>query len=133
MQISPKPPGKDSPTQRQIIIILFLATSLFIGSIIKIGVDCHWWLPDTEITSGLSPEDIKVKLDINKAPWYELVLLPKLGEVKAKAIVSYREKYGDFKSLDELSMVNGIGTSIIEAIKDHIKIGAGDEANEGQR
>lgn len=86
-------------------------------------MDSHWWLPETEIISNLKSEDIKVKLDINNAPWYELVLLPKLGEVKAKAIVAYREKHGNFKTLDELSNVKGIGTSIIEAIRDHIKIG----------
>lgn len=87
-------------------------------------MDRHWWLPETEIVSNLKPEDIKVKLDVNNAPWYELVLLPKLGEVKAKAIVAYREEHGNFKTLDELSNVNGIGTSIIEAIRDHVKIGS---------
>lgn len=91
-------------------------------------MDRHWWLPETEIVSELKPEDIKVKLDINTAPWYELVLLPKLGEAKAKAIVAYREKNGNFKTLDELSNVKGIGTSIIEAIRDHVKIGS-DTAN----
>ena len=124
MPISQKPSGDFSPTKRQLIVIYFLATTLFIGTIIKVGMDYHWWLPETEIVSNLKPEDIQVKLDINKVPWYELVLLPKLGEVKAKAIVAYREKHGYFKTLDELSKVNGIGTSIIEAIRDHIKIGS---------
>lgn len=87
-------------------------------------MDRHWWLPETEIISNIRPEDIKVKLDINNAPWYELVLLPKLGEVKAKAIVAYREKNGSFKTLDELSNVKGISTSIIEAIRDHVKMGS---------
>ncbi|OHB98151.1 MAG: hypothetical protein A2Z57_09685 [Planctomycetes bacterium RIFCSPHIGHO2_12_39_6] len=77
------------------------------------------------MASDLSPEYLKVKLDINKAPWYELMLLPKLGEAKAKAIVAYREEYGGFKTMDELSNVKGIGSSIIEAIKDYIKIGTG--------
>ena len=53
------------------------------------------------------------------------MLLPKLGEAKAKAIVAYREEYGGFKTMDELSNVKGIGSSIIEAIKDYIKIGTG--------
>lgn len=124
MPISQKPSDNFSPTKKQLIVIYFLATTLFIGTIIKIGMDRHWWLPETEIIGNLKPEDIKVKLDVNNAPWYELVLLPKLGEVKAKAIVAYREKHGNFKTLDELSNVNGIGTSIIEAIRDHIKIGS---------
>lgn len=106
------------------MVIYFLATTLFIGAIIKVGMDYHWWLPETEIVSSLRPEDIKVKFDINTSPWYELVLLPKLGEAKAKAIVAYREKHGNFKTLDELNKVKGIGHSITEAIRDHLEIGS---------
>ena len=124
MQNSQKPSSNTSPTRKQLIVIFFLATTLFIGTIIKLGMDHHWWLPETEIVSTLKPEDIKVKLDINKSPWYELVLLPKLGEVKAKAIVTYREKYGSFKTLDELSRVKGLNASVIEAIRDYVKIAA---------
>jgi len=122
MQNSQKPSSNTSPTRKQLIVIFFLVTTLLIGTIIKVGMDRHWWLPETEIVSTLKPEDIKVKLDVNNAPWYELVLLPKLGEVKAKAIVAYREKYGSFKSIDELSKVKGINTSVLESIRDHIKI-----------
>ncbi|MDO8142429.1 MAG: helix-hairpin-helix domain-containing protein [Candidatus Brocadiales bacterium] len=123
MQISQKPSGNSSPIRKQHVVIFFLATTLFIGTIIKVGMDHHWWLPDTEIVSTLKPEDIKVKLDVNNAPWYELVLLPKLGEVKAKAIVAYREKHGGFKRIDELSRVKGISASVLESIREHIKIG----------
>ena len=122
MQNSQKPSSNTSPTRKQLIVIFFLATTLFIGTMVKLGMDHHWWMPETEIVSTLKPEDIKVKLDVNNAPWYELVLLPKLGEVKAKAIVAYREKYGSFKSIDELSKVKGINTSVLESIRDHIKI-----------
>ena len=124
MQNSQKPSSNTSPTRKQLIVIFFLATTLFIGTIVKLGMDHHWWMPETEIVSTLKPEDIKVKLDVNNAPWYELVLLPKLGEVKAKAIVAYREKYGSFKTLDELSRVKGLNASVIEAIRDYVKIAA---------
>ena len=124
MQNSQKPSSNTSPTRKQLIVIFFLVTTLLIGTIIKVGMDRHWWLPETEIVSTLKPEDIKVKLDVNNAPWYELVLLPKLGEVKAKAIVTYREKYGSFKTLDELSRVKGLNASVIEAIRDYVKIAA---------
>lgn len=124
MQKSRKSSDNFSPAKKQLVVIYFLATTLFIGTIIKTGMDHHWWLPETEITSEVKPGDIKVRLDINNAPWYELVLLPKLGEVKAKAIVAYREKHGNLKTLDELSNVRGIGPSITEAIRDHVKIGS---------
>ena len=122
-QTSQKPPDSFSPTRRQLAVVFFLATTLLIGSMIKLGMDHHWWLPATEIVSDLRPEDIKVTLDINTAPWYELVLVPRLGEVKAKAIVAYREKYGNFKSLDEVANVSGMGQSIVNAIRDYVKIG----------
>lgn len=125
MPISQKPSSDSSPTKKQLMVIYFLTTTLLIGTLVKVGKDRHWWLPETELVSELKPADIKVKLDINSAPWYELVLLPKLGEAKAKAIVSYREKYGNFKTLEELSNIKGIGTSLIEAVRDHIKIGSG--------
>ncbi|MDD2655022.1 MAG: helix-hairpin-helix domain-containing protein [Candidatus Omnitrophica bacterium] len=128
MQNSQKPSSNTSPTRKQLIVIFFLATTLFIGTIIKLGMDHHWWLPETEIVSTLKPEDIKVKLNVNNAPWYELVLLPKLGEVKAKAIVAHREKYGSFKGIDELTKVKGINTSVLESIRELIKIGS-DAAN----
>src|SRR3990167_6504838 len=124
MQNSQKPSSNTSPTRKQLIVIFFLATTLFIGTIVKLGMDHHWWLPETEIVSTLKPEDIKVKLDINNAPRYELVLVPKLGEVKAKAIGAYREKHGSFKIIDEVAKVKGIDTSVLETIRVNIKIGA---------
>ena len=130
MQNSQKPSSNTSPTRKQLIVIFFLVTTLLIGTIIKVGMDRHWWLPETEIVSTLKPEDIKIKLDVNNAPWYELVLLPKLGEVKAKAIVAYREKHGSFRNIDELSRVKGISTSVLESIRDHVNIGGNSSPEE---
>ena len=37
-----------------------------------------------------------------------------IGLAKARAIVEYREKYGPFKSIDDLTLVSGIGERTIE-------------------
>jgi competence protein ComEA len=47
------------------------------------------------------------KVDINKATTKELMKVKGLSAVKARAIVSYRKKHGDFKSVDELKEVKG--------------------------
>ena len=125
MENSQKQPNKSSPVKKQLIIIFFLTTALFAGIAIKAGRDYHWWLPETEIVSVLTPEDLKTKIDVNESPWYELLLLPKVGEAKAKAIVAYREKYGRFESLDELSRIDGIGKKIIALLKDCAIAGTG--------
>lgn len=129
MENPQKQPDKSSPAKKQLIVIFLLATVLFIGIIIKAAKDYHWWLPETEIVSTLHPEDLKQKIDINAAPWYEIVLLPKLGEVKARAIIAYREKHGRFKSLDELRQINGIGKNIINSLKGYVIVGTGSTHN----
>ena len=37
-----------------------------------------------------------------------------IGEVKAQAIVAYRDEHGDFASVDELLEVKGIGEATLE-------------------
>ncbi len=37
-----------------------------------------------------------------------------VGEVKAKAIVAYRDTHGEFASVDELLEVKGIGEALLE-------------------
>ena len=62
------------------------------------------------------------KININMASLEELKTLPKIGNVKAKAIISYRETNGNFKSIDEIKNVKGIGDTLFESIKEHITI-----------
>ncbi|NQD91806.1 helix-hairpin-helix domain-containing protein [Pseudomonas sp. CrR25] len=45
-----------------------------------------------------------------------------VGEVKAKAIVAYREANGSFASVDELLEVKGIGESILEKNRDKLSV-----------
>ena len=47
-----------------------------------------------------------------------------IGLAKAKAIVEYREKYGPFKSADELSLVKGIGERTVDRNRADIQTGS---------
>jgi competence protein ComEA len=47
-----------------------------------------------------------------------------IGPAKAKAIVSYREKNGPFKTVDQLAMVEGISQKLIDKNRADIKLGA---------
>ena len=47
-----------------------------------------------------------------------------IGPAKAKAIVSYRDKNGPFKSVDQLAMVEGITQKLIDKNRTDIKLGA---------
>ena len=47
-----------------------------------------------------------------------------IGPAKAKAIVSYREKNGPFKTADQLAMVEGISQKLIDRNRSDIRLGA---------
>jgi len=63
------------------------------------------------------------KININTATADELATLPGVGNTIAKNIVEYREKNGNFKTIEELKNVKGIGDKKLEAIKGLITVG----------
>ena len=67
---------------------------------------------ETPLTSG--------KININTATKEELMTLPGIGESKANDIIKYREANGQFKSIEELTNINGIGENILAKIKENI-------------
>lgn len=57
-------------------------------------------------------------LDINTASAEEFIKVKGIGEKKAERIISYRNEHGDFKNIDELKNVKGIGEKIVSIIKE---------------
>lgn len=45
-----------------------------------------------------------------------------IGEVKAQAIIEYRNTNGNFKSIEEIEKVKGIGNAVFAKIKNYITI-----------
>jgi competence protein ComEA len=62
------------------------------------------------------------KINLNMATLTELMTLPQIGESKAKAIIAYREQVKEFKTVEELVEVKGIGPKIFEKIKGHLEL-----------
>ena len=83
----------------------------------------------SEVEEGLVPEESGGQgkaadglVNINKATAEELKTLPGIGEVKANAIVSYRESVGGFSCVEDIMNVAGIKNNSFEQIKDLIKV-----------
>ncbi|PXF63057.1 ComEA family DNA-binding protein [Kangiella spongicola] len=63
------------------------------------------------------------KVNINKASAAEIAAALKgIGLKKAQAIVDYRKKFGDFKTVDELTAVKGIGQKTLQNNRQKISI-----------
>src|SRR5690242_15104534 len=83
------------------------------------------WAPTLAATLLLAQLVHAEPVNINTADATALAkALNGIGPAKAKAIVSYREKNGPFKSVDQLGMVEGITQKLIDKNRGDIKLGA---------
>ena len=62
------------------------------------------------------------KININTASVADLQKLNGIGEKRAEQIIAYREQNGDFKKIEDLMQVSGIGEKTFAALKDQLAI-----------
>ena len=65
-------------------------------------------------------EKFAKKININLAYSADLQRLPGIGEVMAERIIEFREQNGNFKNIEVIMLVKGIGIKKFEKIKDLI-------------
>jgi competence protein ComEA len=102
----------------QAVAALFLALAL-----LAIGFHWTWQAAQSrrliEIDHGES-KLAEFQVDINQADWPELALMPGVGEVLAKRIVTDRGINGPFQDHDHLRRVRGIGPKTLEGIRPYL-------------
>lgn len=79
---------------------------------------------DAKIKTEEVQSDTKsvIKISINTATKEELLTINGIGESKADSIIKYREENGNFKTIEDIKNVSGIGDSLFEKIKEYITI-----------
>ncbi len=63
-------------------------------------------------------------LEVNQASFDQLRWVPGVGPETARRIVQYREAHGDFKNLEELKKVSGVGAKKYNKMAPHLKVDA---------
>ena len=74
---------------------------------------------------ALREGSIKKKIEIinvNTAKKDELIFLPNVGPVTAERIIRFREDFGVFKSIDDLTRVKGIGPKTLDKLRKYVTI-----------
>ena len=61
-------------------------------------------------------------INLNTATKDDLISLPGIGPAKAQAILDYRSAHGQFKSIEEVKDVKGIGAKRFEKLKGELKL-----------
>jgi len=78
--------------------------------------------PTTSSSQQVSNSKVSTVVNINKASLEELDTLPGVGPATAQKIVDYRTQNGDFKSVEGIMDVSGIGPSKYSQIQSLISI-----------
>lgn len=74
--------------------------------------------PTTKVAAAATQEAI----NINTADVQELTKLNGIGEKKAEAIIAWRKENGNFKTVDQLLEVKGIGEATLAKNRENIRI-----------
>jgi len=107
-------------SRAEVIVVFALAGVTAAAAMLRIGRS-HRWAGSAPITVAPGHSE-PVKVDINSALWWEIAWLPTIGELKAKSVVEYRNAHGPFRTVDELARVPGIGTVMVEQLRDRVAL-----------
>lgn len=105
--------------------ILVAVGLIFLSVTILLSI--FWRAPEpvTEVFENSEPfavsSETSVLVDINTADVKTLMKVPGIGETLAGRIVEYREFHGDFESVEDLILVDGIGEGTLDNIKYYVK------------
>jgi competence protein ComEA len=90
---------------------------------VSLGTIAGWWAWQGQLRGRVidieraEPIAVDFKIDVNRADWPELALMPNIGEQLARRIVADRAERGPYRDLAELRRVRGIGPKTLESMK----------------
>jgi len=99
-----------TPQERK--VILFLAAVTLVG----LGIDFAIKI-NPRLESRVKVDGAMTRIDINRVSLADLLGIPYIRPALAKKIIAYRNRHGEFKDLEELKEIKGIGNSRYEKLK----------------
>lgn len=75
---------------------------------------------ETETKTKETKETKEQIVNINTAGLEELMTLPGIGQVRAEAIIAYRQQEGNFEKIEDIMNVKGIKTGVFSKINNRI-------------
>ncbi len=96
--------------------------SLYDAEFEKRSSEIQKYINDSKVNSekSVSENQVGFKININTATKEELMKLPGIGEQTAERIIQHRKIYGEFKRIEDIMNVKGIGQKKFEKIKNYL-------------
>ena len=63
------------------------------------------------------------RVDVNAADATTIASVKGIGPKRAAAIVAYRQQHGNFKSIEDLTQVKGLGPKLLARVKNGLSVG----------
>lgn len=76
----------------------------------------------TSALSAFAEGKLSGVVNLNTATTEELMLLPGVGESRARAVIEERKRRGGFQKVDDLLEVKGIGAAGLEKLRPHVTL-----------
>ena len=100
-------------------LLLFLCFCIFAYILVQyLGSESFQY----ELQGKKEQEKVIFPLDLNTASYGELLKVPGIGPVTAERIINYRYEKGNFKNINELMNIKGIGKKTLKKLKQYFKI-----------
>jgi len=121
LKINPKGYVKKSTIEEQQSNTTGTKKVNYAGNGVEISKETEGVLLAEEKSAGASETEI-AEVNINSATVDELDTLPGIGPKKAADIFAFREKNGNFKAIENIMDVSGIGESTFANVKEYIYV-----------
>lgn len=106
-----------------VILVWTMAAVLLIAVGVTAVSDRFALTPLTvEMLTTTAPEPVSFTVNLNTATAEELQQLEGVGEVLSGRIIAYREKHGDFRSIEDLLDVQGVGKTRLEKWRPYLTV-----------
>jgi len=126
MSMPLQPPQHEPPRWPRLVLRRTdqaVAAAVLTVSLALIG---YWFLAQRRLSGRLididlsEPIAVEFQIDVNRADWPELALMPNIGEQLARQIVADRQEKGAFRDLADLRRVRGIGPKTLETMRPYL-------------
>jgi len=120
-QPAPEQPAvQATPAKSKSRVVTFVVIGLLVGGIAGAAI----FLMGCQEPGQKAPPSSVAPIDLNRATEKQLEALPAIGPKHARSIIASRNaRGGQFKSLDELLQIDGIGPKTVDAIRPYVFVG----------